>query len=244
MDIKPSNPPAVTPVLIPVPLPFDRVRLFELALVLFISLGGALFGTFYYYFAGYKAGGMSPVATSVYMIMTEAAGLGVLGYVVFRRGQKFSDLGLTFNLKQVLQGFGLALVAYGAFMVCYGVSYYAFPEAIAATIVTQTRMAQAFGFNLAAWFFMFLNPVFEELIVRAFTITEVKALTGSTFFAVLVSVLIQSSYHLNQGEVVTCCYALMFFIFSIFYVRTVKILPVIIAHCVFDVGALLMAALK
>jgi membrane protease YdiL (CAAX protease family) len=187
---------------------------------------------------------MSPVATSVYMIMTEAAGLGVLGYVVFRQGRKFSDLGLLFDLKQIFQGFGLALVAYLAFMVCYGVSYYAFPESIAATVETQTRMAQAFGFNFAAWFFMILNPVSEELIVRAFTITEVKALTGSTFLAVLVSVSIQSSYHLTQGLVVTCCYGLTFMIFPIFYVRTGKILPVIIAHCVFDVGALVLAALK
>jgi membrane protease YdiL (CAAX protease family) len=243
MEIEPSS-PSLTTVAIPVTLPFDRVRIFEFILVLFISLGGALFGTFYYYFGGYRTRGMGQVATSIYMIMTEAAGLAVLGYVVFRQGRKFSDLGLSFDLKQVRQGFGLALVAYLGFIVSYSISCHAFPESIAVTKVAQARMVQAFGFNFAAWIFMFLNPVFEELIVRAFTITEVKALTGSTFFAVLVSVSIQSFYHLNQGELVTGCYAVMFLIFSIFYVRTGRILPVIIAHCVFDVGSLVMAALK
>ncbi len=47
--------------------------------------------------------------------------------------------------------------------------------------------------------FFLQNPFFEELIVRAYLMTEIGELTGSWLLAVLVSSLVQASYHLYYG---------------------------------------------
>jgi membrane protease YdiL (CAAX protease family) len=86
--------------------------------------------------------------------------------------------------------------------------------------------------------FLLLNPFFEELIVRAYVISEVQFFTGSSFLAILVSVAIQSSYHLYQGLVPALLTTSLFTVFSLYYVRTKRITPVIIAHMFFDFLAL------
>jgi len=47
--------------------------------------------------------------------------------------------------------------------------------------------------------FSLLNPFFEELIVRAYLMTEIMDLTGSAMLAIATSVLLQASYHLYYG---------------------------------------------
>jgi membrane protease YdiL (CAAX protease family) len=47
--------------------------------------------------------------------------------------------------------------------------------------------------------FSLLNPFFEELIVRAYLMSEVIDLAGSPAFAVALSVAVQFSYHLFYG---------------------------------------------
>lgn len=51
-------------------------------------------------------------------------------------------------------------------------------------------------FSLWLLAFSLLNPFFEELIVRAFLISETVALSGSATIAVALSVAVQTSYHL------------------------------------------------
>jgi membrane protease YdiL (CAAX protease family) len=70
--------------------------------------------------------------------------------------------------------------------------------------------------------------------VRAYLISEVQFFTGSSSLAVLASVVIQSSYHLYQGVVPAFLTTSVFTVFSLYYIRTRRITPVIIAHMVFD----------
>lgn len=86
---------------------------------------------------------------------------------------------------------------------------------------------------------MFINPFYEEIIVRAYTISEVKCLTGSNYLAIILSIVIQTSYHLYQGLSSALMLAVMFLVYSLYYVKSKRIMPVIIAHMYFDFMALI-----
>jgi membrane protease YdiL (CAAX protease family) len=83
--------------------------------------------------------------------------------------------------------------------------------------------------------FVLLNPFFEELIVRAYLMTEVSELTGSSFLAITVSVAVQFSYHLYYGWIGAISLSFSFLIFAVYYARSRRILPVIVAHGIFDI---------
>jgi membrane protease YdiL (CAAX protease family) len=85
---------------------------------------------------------------------------------------------------------------------------------------------------------MLLNPFFEELIVRAYLMTEIKALTGSTAMAVAVSVVLQASYHLYYGWFGALTVAFSFLVFAVYYARSGRAVPVIVAHAAFDIYGL------
>ncbi len=82
--------------------------------------------------------------------------------------------------------------------------------------------------------FVLLNPFFEELIVRAYLMTELKFLTGSWAVAGIVSVLLQASYHLYYGWSRASTLVFLFVVFAIYYARKRKDTPIVVAHGVFD----------
>jgi membrane protease YdiL (CAAX protease family) len=84
-----------------------------------------------------------------------------------------------------------------------------------------------------------LNPFFEELIVRAYLMTEVIELTGSSTLAVALSVFVQFSYHLYYGWGGAISLAFFFLALALYYVRSRRALPVIIAHGLLDIYALI-----
>jgi len=109
----------------------------------------------------------------------------------------------------------------------------------------DTRVGQiVFGGTIygATILFQFLNPFFEELIVRAYVMTEIRFLTNSTYKAIVVSTLLQTSYHFYQGGAMALAESASFLVFSIFYAKTNRIAPVILAHMYMDVGATLWHA--
>lgn len=77
------------------------------------------------------------------------------------------------------------------------------------------------------------------MIVRAYLTTEVIELTGSSTLAVALSVAVQFSYHLYYGWTGAISLSFLFLTLAMYYVRTRRALPVIVAHGVFDVYGLL-----
>jgi membrane protease YdiL (CAAX protease family) len=84
-----------------------------------------------------------------------------------------------------------------------------------------------------------LNPLFEELIVRAYRMTEVIELTGCSTLAVALSVGVQFSYQLYYGWVGATSLSFLFLLFALYDARSRRAPPVIVAHGFFDVYALL-----
>ena len=68
--------------------------------------------------------------------------------------------------------------------------------------------------------------------------TEVIQLTGSSVLAVVLSTAVQFSYHLYYGWAGAISLGFLFLALSLYYVRTRRALPVIVAHGFFDIYAL------
>jgi membrane protease YdiL (CAAX protease family) len=98
--------------------------------------------------------------------------------------------------------------------------------------------------SMATVLLQILIGPFEELIVRGYLMTEVKRFTGSILFAILCSVAVQTSYHFYQGGPLALAHIGGFLVFAMFYAKTNRILPIILAHSALDLNALVMHALS
>jgi len=216
-----------------------RRRWFEVFLVLLVAFGGNILHSLYLLMS--TPGVSQQVSSSRWAlgIVQEGAALLLLGYVLSRRGLKFANLGLRWSLRDA--GVGLAVVA---------VSYlaYAFGYQLVQSIHHLMYGSWAMGPTAKDFFahpsfiaipFFLLNPFFEELIVRAYLMTEVMELTGSSALAVALSVAVQFSYHLYYGWVGAVSLSFLFLVFALYYARWRRALPVIVAHAFMDVYGLL-----
>lgn len=216
-----------------------RQRWFEVCLVLLVACGSYLLYSLYLLIQG---PGAAPQNSSLRWgggIVQEATALLVLGYVLSRRGRRFADLGLRWSLHDVVVGLLVAGVSYAAYglghtlvQTMYHLVYRTWPIGPTGKDFFAHPSVLAVPFSL-------LNPFFEELIVRAYLMTEVMELTGSSTLAVALSVGVQFSYHLYYGWVGAISLSFLFLVFALYCVRSRRALPVIVAHGFVDVYALL-----
>lgn len=88
-----------------------------------------------------------------------------------------------------------------------------------------------------------LNPFFEELIVRGYLMSEFFDLGANAAVAILTSIALQMSYHLYQGLARGIALTAGFAVFSIYFWRTRRIAPVVLAHLWIDAYVLLRGSL-
>ncbi|MGO9326271.1 MAG: CPBP family intramembrane glutamic endopeptidase [Terracidiphilus sp.] len=167
-------------------------------------------------------------------IVHEVAGLLLLGYVLARRRIRITALGLRWSLRDL--GMGL-VVAAGALLAYWTGPYliHLVDHAMYSSVHNGQAMRELFGRpSIMTVPYFLLNPFFEELVVRAYLMTEVRALTGSWALAAALSVIVQFSYHLYYGWEGAVAVSFLFLVFAIYYARTQKATPIIVAHGIFD----------
>jgi len=222
-----------------IPVGSARLRWFEVCLVLLITCGSNFLSSLYIFVNGPSGVSHFPGARWTMGIVQESAGLLLLGYVLFRSNRRFKDIGLSWSLRQVGSGLLVAIISYISYSIGYTLIHFLhaalFPHA-AAGPTPRDLFGHA---SLMMVPFSLLNPFFEELIVRAYLMTEVSALTGSSVLAIILSVLVQTSYHLYYGWIGALTLSFQFLVFAIYFARTRKALPIIVAHGIFDLLALL-----
>jgi uncharacterized protein len=81
------------------------------------------------------------------------------------------------------------------------------------------------------------NGVLEEVVVVGYLVTRLEQIAMRRWHIVAVSSVLRGSYHLYQGVGAFVGNALMGVVFSLFFLRTRRIIPLIIAHTLLDVGA-------
>lgn len=168
-------------------------------------------------------------------LLHELLGLALLGYVARQNRQGLADLGGVFRMANLPTGLLLWLVAEVSYRLAFP-TIFSICELMGWHSAAPYYPSGKLGLGLLTFCFVIVNPVFEEMIVRAFLMSEILTITGSSALAVLFSVLLQTSYHLYQGLPYALGVGVIFLIFSIYYVRTRQIWPVIIAHFIMDLS--------
>jgi uncharacterized protein len=79
------------------------------------------------------------------------------------------------------------------------------------------------------------NAALEELVVVGYLLTRLRELGWATAAAVAASALLRGSYHLYQGFGAFVGNAIMGVVFALFFLRTRRILPLVVAHTILDV---------
>jgi len=233
-----SDPPATTVTasngLTQVPVGERRKRWFELCLVLLVACGAPLANSLYLLVNGPEAMPHLTNARWAVGILQEVTALLLLGYVLSRRGLSLRYLGFRWSIRDTGIGILVAGLSFAAYVM--GSLVVQFVHYSAYGSFANGRTASDFFAHpsmLAIPYFV-LSPFFEELIVRAYLMTEVVQLTGSSSLAVALSVAVQFSYHLYYGWVGAISVAFVFLTLALYYARARRALPVIVAHGFLD----------
>lgn len=220
-----------------------RLRVFELVLVCAIAFGGSILYSVSLLFTPAWRNSGSGTLRWVHSGLMELSALALLWYVLARRSGSFRDLGLYYRKQDLGWSVVVWLLGSVAFSLVYAGVY--LTDYVSGTKSEATarvaRLLFGGGISAVTIAFQFLNPFFEELIVRAYVMTEVRHLTGSIALAVTASTLLQMSYHFYQGVPLALAEGAMFLVFSLYYARTGRITPVILAHFYLDIVPTLQA---
>ncbi|RLK24660.1 CAAX prenyl protease-like protein [Micromonospora sp. M71_S20] len=87
------------------------------------------------------------------------------------------------------------------------------------------------------------NSVLEEVIVVGYLVTRLRQLQWRVGAIVATSALLRGSYHLYQGFGAFLGNVVMGVVFSLFYLRTRRVMPLVVAHTLLDVVAFVGYAL-
>jgi membrane protease YdiL (CAAX protease family) len=221
----------------------DRLRGIELALVLAVPFVPSLLGEAEDWWNG-STGARSRNFFDVLLgLQKELLCLLLLAYVLARRGKSFRDLGLSFRKSDLLVGLFLAFAGYFAKVFAWramdSISILATGHRIVDPPYHGTPPTLGVVWFLGLLLTVALGPFYEEMIARAFTMTEVEALTGSAGLAVAASVFLQTSYHLYLGLPSALAAGATFLISACYYARFRRITPVILAHALWNLYATL-----
>jgi len=183
------------------------------------------------------------VAT-IFMIAYQAVGISLLYVVLRRQKRRLQDIGFSssINVRQIGDSVGLFLAGF------FLTEIFRFSVIPFLLVLPPNRPNPAVAFGTTITFFTLIfvciNAFHEELLVRAFLISEVESLYRSAGWAVLASVALQTSYHLYQGLPAALSHIPVFALFSFYYLRKRQIFPVILAHLHFDLVALAIFAYR
>ncbi len=222
------------------------LRTLELFLIVAIAFAPGIFSSISIFLTGYEHQQILDTRYALVFwgsqIITDIAAIAAVIYVLFRQERSLFQIGFYFSKKDFPTSILLASLAYGVYglswiFICYG---YYFTTGNTLSEPT-TKNIEFIKSGITAWSLlaMFINPFYEEIIVRAYTMSEIKFLTRSNYLAIVLSVAIQTSYHLYQGVFSALLLAPMFLVYSMYYLQTKRIMPVILAHMYFDLIALI-----
>ena len=244
---RPGTPPSEAGACPPARWSERRVRGFELGLVLFVAFAGPVFLSGYVLLSGEPFQEMSAGSMKwIYSILHELGALGVLAYVLFRNSAWVSSLGLRWSARSAAASLPLAIVGLISCQICY-LALYGIVFAASSHGLQRPDIASKLldpRVSVAAVVMIVVNGFYEELIVRAYLMTEIKWLSNSTLLAIVCSVALQTAYHFYQGIPTALSYIGLFLVMSVYYSRTNRILPVILAHILIDLSSVVIYALK
>ena len=181
-----------------------------------------------------------------WLLFYEILCLVLLAFVLLDRGESLLNFGLSLKVKDFLHSLTLSFGSLIGIAFCATIQYL-FGHFVFKNPNPNIDMHLLKAFNNSLGIlpfyliipFIFLNPVFEELIMRSFFMTELNFFIRKGFLVVLLSALIQAGYHLYQGWDIFPMHFIHFFVYSVYYQKTKRITPVVLSHFYFDAYGIL-----
>lgn len=208
----------------------------EFAIVVLVALGPFIASSFAALLlpAGRSASHTS--GTLIALAVYETVLLALLGAFLYVRGWSLGKIGLRPTLKDTAIGLLLFVADYVLWIAIWFAT-------VKLSVDTARTMAatQVVGPGLspfAAAPIVLVNPLFEEVFVTGYVMTALKN-DGNPWRAVNASVLLRLLYHLYQGPLGVLATIPMGLIFAVWFARTGRLWPVVVAHAVLDGTALL-----
>ena len=156
----------------------------------------------------------------------------VIMYILWERGWKWPDFSVGIAPRGVLQGFGLAIVAF-----CLSKAAAMLTATVAsASAATAAVALPAAGGALAVGGMIFaamVKALFEEILVCGYVIQSLRGRFGIAL-AVNASIALRMSFHLWQGPAAFLSFAVFGLLFTLFYIRTGRLWPLIVAHALLE----------
>ena len=219
-------------------------RVLALGLVLFVSFGQ------FVAFSAYSLTGVTASADHqrqarlLGALIVEVGSLAVLLYVLSQQGRKWKDIGWNLQWMDLARAVGLVFGSiFAGYLILSPVQILYHSYAGHYLVPTSTHGLLGLGVSGLSIALVCLNPFFEELIVRGYLMTEILDLGGKGMMAILISVAVQMSYHLYQGVFRGIALTASFAVLSIYFWKTRRIAPVVLAHLCFDAFALFRLSL-
>lgn len=219
-----------------------RRRYLALGLVLVVSFTHFIANAFYYLMHPWPA--TAAPYQRQFSILTaiiwEVCSLLLLWFILAGQNRSWRDIGWNPTWSDIPYAFALIVGTRIAESVV-NLWFQLFYHSIAGHYL-QPRPAHGLlgaGISVLSIGLVLINPVFEELIVRGYAMSEMLALGSGPILAVVVSVVVQMSYHVYQGTLRGIVLAVGFTVSSIFFLKTKRIVPVVLAHLWLDAYALI-----
>jgi len=175
-------------------------------------------------------------------LVWECISLSFFSRLFSRQKRSLRSLGFVFRWTDLPKALGLAL---GSFAVLWLATYIiSFGWFLITLKNVQFRDTRFLFSGVSLWMllpFLFLNPFFEEILVRGYLTTELSELRGSVFLATLASLALQTTYHLYYGLFGALVVGSGLSVFAVYYAKSRRLMPVILAHLLWDLTALLSA---
>lgn len=179
----------------------------------------------------------SPHISQVHLqtvLIYELVMIAVLWKFLSLRAWNLKRLGFLPTVNDTAIGFGLAIVGDVSYVIVWIVAHSFFPGLSAQA---GTLVAPNLGL-ITVLVVSVVNPIFEEVFVCGYVITALKESRG-LLTAINVSVAIRLTYHLYQGQVGIISIVPLGLLFAYWFSRTGRLWPVIVAHSLLDLFALL-----
>jgi membrane protease YdiL (CAAX protease family) len=236
-----STPQVLAP-LVPGPIQATaRQRWVDLGLVLLIGFAPLVLRAIYALVIPIQGTEGSTNYRFIFGLLQEFGVLTLFFCLLKRQGRSLRDIGFGFHWTDIPKGFGLTLLSLAALYLCWSMiaawSYYVIghpPQFRDPRIIFSGASTGLF------LIYVFAAPIYEETLVRGYLMTELIGLSCPVWLAVLASCILQASYHLYYGFAGAIALSAGFAVSSIYFARSRKLMPVLLSHLFWDLGAFFM----
>jgi membrane protease YdiL (CAAX protease family) len=205
-------------------------RWVELTVVITVAFGPLVLASLAEVFLPHAPGKLSD-AQLVSILVYEIPVSTVLIAFLYLRGWTLAALGLRGSPFDLPVGVALALAGYLSFLTAYGLVTSVWPQA-AAAMQSSSFGSQELSMPLVLAISV-INPIFEETFVSAYVIGALKD-RPDPWTGIHVSVAIRLLYHLYEGAVAAVAIVPIGLLCAIWYARTGRLWPLIVAHAIWD----------